>query len=239
MKPKVFIGSSKEGLKLAHAIHENLTSDAECTVWDSGFQLSTVTLHALLSNLRESDFGIFVFSPDDIVKMRGSEKVAARDNVVFELGLFVGRLGVERCFFLLPDNITDFHLPTDLAGIVSGRYEGHRRDNNLTAATSPACSKIRIKIQELRSFQDAVMEPKVAHAGTVTSVSNQKPSKENINAKYYKRSILIKSICEIDQNPLTDIGASWNQKLLGWVLGRSKEKKLLEIVPGLEILPEE
>lgn len=65
MKPKIFIGSSREGVHIADAVHANLTYDAECTVWKDGvFQLSQNTLADLVRVLRDSDFGVFVFSPD-------------------------------------------------------------------------------------------------------------------------------------------------------------------------------
>ncbi|UWH26262.1 nucleotide-binding protein [Aeromonas veronii] len=106
MKPRVFIGSSVEGLNVAYAIQQNLTHDVEPTVWDQDiFDLSKTTIESLMKAVDDSDFGIFVFSPDDIIKMRGGELNSIRDNVIFEFGLFTGRLGRERVFFVKPDGL--------------------------------------------------------------------------------------------------------------------------------------
>jgi predicted nucleotide-binding protein len=69
----------------------------------------------------DSDFGIFVFSPDDTAEMRGKLFSIPRDNVVYELGLFSGALGTNRCFFVTPLG-NDLHILSDLLGITSGDY---------------------------------------------------------------------------------------------------------------------
>src|SRR5581483_6136796 len=89
MKPRIFIASSTEHLDVAHAIQLNLDYDAEITVWaQADFQLSSNVLDDLVRISDGIDFGIFILSPEDIVRIRNQEYWAARDNVVFELGLF-------------------------------------------------------------------------------------------------------------------------------------------------------
>ncbi|MFS1941253.1 TIR domain-containing protein [Vibrio splendidus] len=41
-----------------------------------------------------------LLSPDDVVKIRGTEQTVTRDNVVFELGMFIGRLGADKTFMV-------------------------------------------------------------------------------------------------------------------------------------------
>lgn len=148
-KPKLFIGSSTEGLNVAYAIQENLKFAAEGTVWTQRvFNLSESSLESLITILDNSDFGIFVFTPDDYIKIRGKKDLTVRDNVLFELGLFIGRLGRNRCYIVVPDN-KDFHLPTDLIGLTPGKYEATRTDNNLEAATGSVSNKIRENIVKL------------------------------------------------------------------------------------------
>ncbi|HSB95135.1 MAG TPA: TIR domain-containing protein [Spongiibacteraceae bacterium] len=148
-KPRVFIGSSVEGLNIAYAVQQNLLHEAEVTVWDQGvFELSRTTMESLTKALVENDFAVFVFSPDDLVRMRDHTSPAVRDNVLFEFGLFIGRLGRDRVFFLLPEGC-DLHLPTDLLGVTPGKYESARSDGSMQSATAPACHQMRNQMKAL------------------------------------------------------------------------------------------
>jgi hypothetical protein len=142
--PRLFIGSSTEGLDIAFAIQENLERDAETTVWSQGlFRPSQNTLHELVAALDRFDFASFVFSPDDVIRIRGREHLTARDNVIFELGLFFGALGLSRCFFVVPRDSDAMHLPTDLLAITPLTYAARRSDDNLVAALGSACNQVR------------------------------------------------------------------------------------------------
>jgi len=71
--------------------------------------------------------------------MRGKDNGAVRDNVLFELGLFIGRLGKDRNFIILPKGYEEnLHRPTDLLGLTPALYEPNRQDENLQAALGPA-----------------------------------------------------------------------------------------------------
>jgi len=163
VKPAVFVGSSTESLAIAYAIQENLEREAEVTVWSQGiFELSKYTLDSLVDVLDAADFGVFVFAPDDVSIIRGAEKNSVRDNVIFELGLFVGRLSRERSFVILPRGSEEsFHLPTDLLGLTPALFDASRQDGNLNAALGPACSKISKSLVRLGriSRQETELEP--------------------------------------------------------------------------------
>ncbi len=147
--PAVFIGSSSEGLSVARAVQTQLQHDSEVTVWNEGaFPLGQTTLEALVNALERFDFAVLVLTPDDTVISRAAEHSAPRDNMLFELGLFMGRLGRSRTFVLC-ENSTRMKLPTDLAGVTVARYTPDRADQNLVAAVGPACNQIRQTIRDL------------------------------------------------------------------------------------------
>lgn len=156
LNPKVFVASSVEGLDVAYSLQVNLQHDADVTVWSQGvFSLSVTPLDSITEALISSDFGIFVFSPDDETRMRGNVSDTVRDNVIFELGLFIGKLGKRRCFIVVPDNV-DLHIPTDLVGVAPAKYSGSRDKSEIAASLGPACHEIRqaMKLQGLYRKQD-------------------------------------------------------------------------------------
>jgi predicted nucleotide-binding protein len=74
----------------------------------------------------ESVYAIVVMTGDDIGYLKGkmaNKKPRARQNVVFELGFFYGRLGRERVMCLLEPGVEK---PSDIDGIV---YEDLRQDD--------------------------------------------------------------------------------------------------------------
>jgi hypothetical protein len=147
MKPALFIGSSTESLDIAYAVQRNLEDVAEVVVWTQGiFALTRSYLESLLDALDDTEFGLFIFGADDIVRVRGTEMPAARDNVVFELGLFIGRLGRNRTFILTQKGSADFHIPTDLLGVSTATFQPPSRPDRLQAALGPACHDIRVAI---------------------------------------------------------------------------------------------
>jgi hypothetical protein len=148
-RPRVFIGSSVEGLPIARAVQTMLADEMRADIWDQGtvFGLGDSTLEALERAVLAYDFGLFVFTPDDEVVVRGYRKTVARDNVVFELGLFVGKLTRRRAFALCPAG-TSLALPSDLAGITTARYLS---TGDLSEDLAPACEALRRAVRSVLS----------------------------------------------------------------------------------------
>lgn len=147
-KNTIFIASSTEAIQYAEAVNIKLESIANIKQWDNAFDLSTLTISSLINKTKECDFAVFIFYNDDELLMRNESYNSVRDNVLFELGLFIGSLGLERCFILIPkQKEKNFRIPTDLAAVTIATYDSENLDK-LEAMTT--CSaKIKFAIEKL------------------------------------------------------------------------------------------
>lgn len=128
-QPAVFIGSSTEGVDLAQHISSRfrrLRTVPKC--WTNGvFEASKTTIESLVAISGECDFAILVLTADDVTVSRSKAKPSPRDNVIFELGLFMGALGRERTIVVAPPGI-ELKIPSDLLGVTMVRYKARPRD---------------------------------------------------------------------------------------------------------------
>lgn len=125
-KKRVFIGSSSEELPLAEIAKKQLTAEFDITVWNDNlwdtavFRLNQNFLSDLMKASLQFDFGILLGTADDKVQYRGNEVLQPRDNVLFELGLFIGRLGTSKCAFVIDKEVK---FPSDFQGITLARFD--------------------------------------------------------------------------------------------------------------------
>ncbi len=157
----IFVGSSAENLDVSYAIQTNLENYDFCsTVWTQGvFKVSQTTIESLDQALLDYNYAILVFTPDDVTRIREETVSTVRDNVIFELGLFIGALGRKSCFIVIPNEMEDLHLPTDLQGITLVTYQANRNDSNWVAALGAACNKIVAAIKEQENNE--ISDPKI------------------------------------------------------------------------------
>jgi CRP/FNR family transcriptional regulator, cyclic AMP receptor protein len=148
-EPVLFIGCSTEALSIANELQAGFKFDPmDAIVWPNGvFGPSATAIESLYQQADRADFAAFVIAPDDTVISRHREMPAPRDNVVFELGLFMGRLDPKRVF-LIKEASSDVKIPSDLLGITPVTYV-LKPQGNIAAAIGPACTELRKKIIEL------------------------------------------------------------------------------------------
>lgn len=149
MLPRLFIGSSAESLSAAQALKDYLKDLVDVRLWVKDvFAPSSYTLDELIQEATASDLAVLLFTPDDLVAIRSDLKDAVRDNVIFEYGLFAGRLGRERCFFVIPNSAKDLRIPSDLAGITALTYDSAVYRANQATSFRDVADKLRATIIE-------------------------------------------------------------------------------------------
>lgn len=145
--PKLFVISSSEALPVAREVADELQRDAWPNVWNEGvFFAGGYSLEALEAAVEQSDFAVAVCDADDIVTSRKSTQPAIRDNVLFELGLFMGRLTRSRAFLLHP-NVEGLKVPSDLFGLTLLSYTPPKEEKDLRSAIARPCNDIRKAIK--------------------------------------------------------------------------------------------
>lgn len=148
-RPRLFVGSSSEGKDVAHAVQLALANDMLVEVWtDNIFAPSSQTLESLERRLRDIDFAVLVLTADDVVRSRGKQQWAPRDNVVLEVGFFCGALGRRRTFLLVASSGVDLKLPSDLYGLTYLTL-APGSPSDLQARVGPACTQIRTAVRDV------------------------------------------------------------------------------------------
>jgi predicted nucleotide-binding protein len=147
-KIRVFIISSVEALPIARAVQNAFEHDPfTVVIWTDGvFRASQYPVESLERELDQSDFAIAIAQPDDQTESREQTKPTPRDNVIFELGFFMGRIGRHRSLLLEPRG-DEVKLPSDLTGITAIAYKYDR--SSVAAAMGPACNRVRDIINDL------------------------------------------------------------------------------------------
>lgn len=149
--PNIFICSSSEKVAIAKKIQSGLKPfPCLVRVWTDGvFRPMRYTLEDLEREVLECDFAVALVADDDVVRSRKSQSVAPRDNVIFELGLFMGQIGRERTFMVVPRK-KRLKLPSDLFGLNPIKYDppsdmANRRQ--LSLALASVCTELKIEIE--------------------------------------------------------------------------------------------
>jgi CAP12/Pycsar effector protein, TIR domain len=125
--PRIFIGSSSESIDVARSLSSILSNSGYRTeLWNSGvFVAGETYIESLERALMECDFALLIVTADDISVSRGNTSISPRDNVLFELGLFMGVLGRRRALMVVQRDAT-LKIPTDLLGLSAVTF---RRDS--------------------------------------------------------------------------------------------------------------
>lgn len=142
LKPKIFIGSSTAGYPIAEKVKTNLSSVADCFLWQEHdvWETNRSTFDNLIGMSNYFDFGVFVATSDDLTLTNDKLVIEPRDNVILEMALFLGAMGHNKSFLLVEEGVK---LPSDFSGIFMPRFDKTKDDSILAA-----CDEYKAKIVE-------------------------------------------------------------------------------------------
>jgi len=119
-KVKIFVGSSSEAEEQRLKVLEILEKNERVipVSWEKVFEAGDFSLESLLNAINDVDSAILIATLDDKTWYRGSEGYTPRDNVLFELGLFMGCLGRKKVGLIVCKDAegNSPKIPTDLDG---------------------------------------------------------------------------------------------------------------------------
>lgn len=162
--PSIFIGSSGEFIQVARELEARLKAElgVNVTVWDdpSVFRLGQNNMDSILTAPHFFDYSILILGPDDLITSRGKRGKAPRDNVIFELGFFLGSQGRKRAFAIVLERppkaggkkAASIKIPSDLAGeqFVPVALTGRNRAS--AAGLADAVSRIGQALENQRNL---------------------------------------------------------------------------------------
>jgi predicted nucleotide-binding protein/phosphoserine phosphatase len=152
-KPSIFVGCANEQRRFCPFVANSLEKIAEIHPWYQVIAPGETAIQALERTNYDYDFAIFFVTPNDITVIRDKEYPTVRDNIIFETGYFIARLGSKRCFLLAPRSM-ELRIPSDLSGVTLVLYPDSPQidtieDIALEAFFYESMSKIKATVQSL------------------------------------------------------------------------------------------
>lgn len=164
-KPSIFIASEPEGLSIARKLGRHLEMVADVTLWaECSFCVHQDSFETLLEVADRSDFAIVILTNDNRPQSAKSD-CSQRRNILFELGILAGRLGLSRIFVVVV-NSNEFSVPWD---VISMMYL--TLDTNDVAQLDSALSKTATAINETIGKMQTWKHPAVEYYSCFLSYS--------------------------------------------------------------------
>lgn len=152
---RIFVASSTEGVpiatELASLLQTELGSSTAVEVSTNKFTLGATKIEALERIRNEADFAVLVMTLDDINISRLKNKSSPLDNLVFQLGLFIGALGRDR-LIIARESEPELNLYSDILGVTALTYNSGS-PSQLSTSLQAECMKLapQVKLRGLRS----------------------------------------------------------------------------------------
>jgi hypothetical protein len=220
MKSRIFLGSSADNLGVLNRVAGLLSDVGECILWTKAFVQNRSNLDSLMRQTKLSDFSIMLAMKNDLLLKKNEIHDVARDNVIFEFGLFLGSSGINRSYLLAEDGI---NLPSDLDGITISKFTLEEGKYN---SIDKICQNIKEAIISISKGSDLGFLPSTALAigyyynfvskvceeihtsGKV--VTGDKENQREFIVKDFKFNVVIPE--SLDDNGIESFRALYNKK---------------------------
>jgi hypothetical protein len=142
----IFIGSSSQALRYAQAVKDYFVEEQfRVELWTDITNPGEILISKLNKVISSCDYSIFLYAMDDVITSKSHEHYVVRDNVILELGISIGTLGLEKSYVIR--EVTDKRktkLQSDLGGVIYTTYTKPQRANLKTIKESvrKACREI-------------------------------------------------------------------------------------------------
>ncbi len=204
-KKLVFIASSSKAVPLAERVAKYLETESKSGIevkpwWDtSQIRLSRAIFEELGKQASRCDFAVVFLTQDDYEEKKGKKLFSPRDNTVFELGLFAGEIGLERCVMVVQTEPEA--LPSDLQGI---RYTQVSPELNfanpeeLNTAVTKAAPEVLAAIEPEACFD----HPKLPVISIQTLAEKERATDENGDLKLEngRIAVVVNSVQPVEQS---------------------------------------
>jgi hypothetical protein len=151
-KSRVLISCNARTLVLAGKLRDELHKlECETAIWsdDAKSQSSAALLELLDRAAEQFDFATIIVVKDDLKVTETDEPLCTRDTYSFQAGLFMAKIGRERCF--LVNSIGNSALPSHLGGIICIPFDEPADLTDLVAyekAAAGVAAKLKDKIAQ-------------------------------------------------------------------------------------------
>jgi Predicted nucleotide-binding protein containing TIR-like domain len=226
---------------MARSVKELLAACVEATIWDEAdFALGESILDGLIKAAEQYDFALFVFGQDDTLVIRGATVSAVRENVVFELGLFIGGIGRGRAFWLSPSGNSAPPTITDLQGIIHLLFDEPDAGNPqaISASLAHAIDIVCKQVMSLgprtdRTIEELIQRRTLCIASSQYSQARFAADIEYIHYFFSKGEVTTAHGISADQfSDYFPLGRSWDIVHLGVFVDKVNQHMLFDAPSG-------
>ncbi len=230
MKPHLVVFSSSESYAIAEGIAAHLNNDYVVHPWKGEFfgENKTTPIWTFFKKLFHYDYVIIVLSDDKIVKSEiagESDYFYPKDNVLFELGASMARLGPQKTILLVPEQPA-IKLPGYFDDVKPRLFTYKKINGTINAleATRETAMEVKLLIDHagLKNFHSELPAQGLAHAYLLNFL---KPVVES----GFNQSLHINGVAH-DWSPET--GMTFTIVIPDVIMGRNKANDFFESQHG-------